>query len=105
MEAKLGFHSHSYCPSRFEICRKVATSAFQNSVHHISVPFPPSLVSCRSPDEKKAVAAVADELGELKQIDPVELAGSRWRLVFTESTASSSGKIGPFIGRTEQVLP
>ena len=49
------------------------------------------------------MAAVAQELGDLKRIDKVDLAGSRWKLVFTESTASSSGKIGPFVGRTEQV--
>ena len=62
------------------------------------------MTSCRSPEEKKAVAEIANELGELNQVEPVDLAGSRWRLVFTESTASSSGKIGPFVGRTEQVL-
>lgn len=63
-----------------------------------------SLFACRSDEEKRAVAAVVKELADLKRIDPLNLAGSRWKLVFTESTASSSGKIGPFIGRTEQVI-
>jgi len=49
------------------------------------------------------VVAVAEEMAKLNRIDPLDMTGSRWELVFTESMASSSGKIGPFVCRTEQV--
>ena len=57
----------------------------------------------RSPEEKQQVVKVAEELAALDKVDQLDMTGSRWELVFTESLASSSGKIGPFVGRTEQV--
>lgn len=43
------------------------------------------------------------ELETKGQLDDVKLRGTQWRLLYTTSTASSSGKIGPFIGRVFQV--
>ncbi len=39
------------------------------------------------------------------QPSAVDLAGTNWKLVYTTSTAASSGKIGPFVGFVEQVRP
>jgi len=59
----------------------------------------------KTPEEKQRVVAVAEEMAKLNRIDPLDMTGSRWELVFTESMASSSGKIGPFVCRTEQEFP
>lgn len=31
-----------------------------------------------------------------------ELAGTNWQLLYTESTGSSGGKVGPFVGQVDQ---
>lgn len=63
------------------------------------------VIPSRSPEEKQEIAELAAELAKLGRIDNLDMTGSTWGLVFTESTASSAGKVGPFIGRTEQVIP
>jgi hypothetical protein len=37
------------------------------------------------------------------QLATVNLAGTTWKLVYTTSTAASSGKLGPFVGLVQQV--
>lgn len=34
-----------------------------------------------------------------------QLSGSNWQLLYTESTGSSGGKVGPFVGQVNQVFP
>ena len=47
---------------------------------------------------------VGEVLAELKEANPcaeparMQLAGTNWRLVYTDSTGNSSGKLGPFVG-------
>lgn len=59
--------------------------------------------------ERQQIEALAASLSQ--QQDPnaepaaLELKGSRWRLLYTNSTGNSSGKIGPFIASSEQVVP
>ena len=36
-------------------------------------------------------------------LEDLDLAGTEWTLLYTESKGSSSGKIGPFVGRVSQV--
>jgi hypothetical protein len=56
-------------------------------------------------------ASIKDVISELEDLSPtqqpasVDLAGTNWKLVYTTSTAASSGKIGPFVGLVEQEFP
>lgn len=53
-------------------------------------------------------AAVADVLGRIESLNAndaparVDLTGTDWELVYTDSSGNSSGKIGPFLGRVTQ---
>lgn len=53
---------------------------------------------------------VRDVLKDLEALDSREirqkaLGGSNWKLLYTESTGSSGGKVGPLVGQVDQVFP
>ncbi len=58
----------------------------------------------RSPAEAQQIADLIRELETVGGLQELNLAGTSWRLLYTSSTASSSGKLGPFIGRVSQVF-
>ena len=52
---------------------------------------------------------VREVLKELEAIGPgnirqKELLGSNWKLLYTESTGSSGGKVGPLVGQVDQAI-
>lgn len=60
-----------------------------------------------SESQKEDVREVLKELeaivpGNIRQ---KELLGSNWKLLYTESTGSSGGKVGPLVGQVDQVFP
>lgn len=59
---------------------------------------------CRSEEQAHHIAKLLKQLESTGQLDDLDLTGSTWRLLYSTSKASSSGKIGPFIGRVTQVL-
>ncbi|BDA42824.1 hypothetical protein COCOBI_03-7170 [Coccomyxa sp. Obi] len=59
----------------------------------------------RSSAQAQQISELINELETKGQLEDIKLTGTQWRLVYTSSTASSSGKIGPFIGRVFQVFP
>ena len=61
------------------------------------------LVAIRSPAQAQQITELVNELETKGQLQDISLTGTQWRLIYTSSTASSSGKIGPFIGRVFQV--
>lgn len=60
---------------------------------------------CRTEEQAKHIAKLLKQLESTGQLDDFDLTGSTWRLLYTTSKGSSSGKIGPFIGSVTQVLP
>ncbi|CAK0742332.1 hypothetical protein CVIRNUC_001389 [Coccomyxa viridis] len=58
-----------------------------------------------SEEQAKHIDDLIKQLESTGQLDDLDLTGSTWRLLYTTSKASSSGKIGPFIGRVTQVFP
>ena len=60
---------------------------------------------CRTEEQARQIAKLLKQLESTGQLDDFDLTGSTWRLLYTTSKGSSSGKIGPFIGRVTQVLP
>ena len=56
-----------------------------------------------------AKAQAVDILNKFETIDSareqLNLTGTRWKAVFTNSTSTSAGKFGPFLGKTDQVFP
>ena len=59
---------------------------------------------CRSAEQADHIAKLLKQLESTGQLDDLDLTGSTWRLLYSTSKGSSSGKIGPFIGRVTQVL-
>ena len=59
---------------------------------------------CRTDEQAKHIAKLLKQLESTGQLDDLDLTGSTWRLLYSTSKASSSGKIGPFIGRVTQVM-
>lgn len=59
-----------------------------------------------SESQKKDVRDVLKELEDLKprETRQNELAGSSWTLLYTESTGSSGGKVGPLVGQVDQAI-
>ena len=59
-----------------------------------------------SESQKKDVRYVLRELEDLKPRGTCrnELAGSSWTLLYTESTGSSGGKVGPLVGQVDQAI-
>ena len=55
-------------------------------------------------NQKQDVRGVIKQLEALQSGDmrKQELAGSNWQLLYTESTGSSGGKVGPFVGQVDQ---
>ncbi len=64
---------------------------------------PVGFVAIRSPTQAQQISELINELETEGQLEDIKLTGTQWRLVYTSSTASSSGKIGPFIGRVFKV--
>ena len=54
--------------------------------------------------QKQEVRSVIKQLEALQSRDmrKQELAGTNWQLLYTESTGSSGGKVGPFVGQVDQ---
>lgn len=44
------------------------------------------------------------ELESTGSLEDLDLTGTEWDLVYSNSKGSSSGKIGPFVGRVKQVM-
>lgn len=61
------------------------------------------IVRYRSESEARAIDGLIKDLESTGVLEDYDLTGTDWRLVYSSSTASSSGKIGPFIGRVSQV--
>ncbi|CAL5219426.1 g1255 [Coccomyxa viridis] len=59
----------------------------------------------RTEEEAARIAGLLGQLESTGQLDDLDLTGSTWRLLYSTSKGSSSGKIGPFIGRVTQVFP
>ncbi len=59
-----------------------------------------------SESQKQDVREVLKELEALdsREIRQKELAGSNWKLLYTESTGSSGGKVGPLVGQVDQAI-
>ena len=57
-----------------------------------------------SESQKQAVREVLTQLEASGSIGTrsQELQGSNWELLYTESTGSSGGKVGPFVGQVDQ---
>ena len=57
-----------------------------------------------SESQKQDVRDVLKELEALdsREIRQKELGGSNWKLLYTESTGSSGGRIGPLVGQVDQ---
>jgi len=57
-----------------------------------------------SESQKQDVRDVLKELEALdsREIRQKELGGSNWKLLYTESTGSSGGKVGPLVGQVDQ---
>ena len=55
-------------------------------------------------NQKQSVRTVLKQLeaSESRDMRKKELVGSNWKLLYTESTGSSGGKVGPFVGQVDQ---
>lgn len=55
-------------------------------------------------NQKQEVRGVIKELESMQSGDmrKQQLSGSNWQLLYTESTGSSGGKVGPFVGQVNQ---
>ena len=60
--------------------------------------------ACRSSSESAEISQLLKQLEASGTLEDIDLAGTEWRLLYTESKGSSSGKIGPFIGQVTQVM-
>lgn len=61
-----------------------------------------------APEQHAKIKQLLQELEAMNPADKpvdVDLTGTNWRLVYSSSTAASSGKIGPFVGFVEQEFP
>ncbi len=61
-------------------------------------------VTCRSEAEASAIKELVKELESTASLEDLDLSGTEWDLVYSNSKGSSSGKIGPFVGRVKQVM-
>ena len=58
----------------------------------------------RSAIEASQIKELVKELESTGSLEDLDLTGTEWDLVYSNSKGSSSGKIGPFVGRVKQVL-